>query len=127
MSYRSAFYFRSRKSPFNTFIPLLLIFLLAAGSARAAQGGGGLPWEAPLTTLGNSITGPVAFYLSLLGMVGAGGTLIFSGGHVNEFMRVVIYIVLVIGMIIVAKNTMTGLGFTAGSEIFHHATAHNHS
>jgi type IV secretory pathway VirB2 component (pilin) len=86
-------------------------------TAHAATGGGGLPWEAPLTTLSNSITGPVAYGVSIIGIVGAGGILIFAGGQVNEFLRAVLFCVLVIAFIIAAKNTMSAFGWGAGAEI----------
>lgn len=94
---------------------LFVVFL--AGTAHAATGGAGLPWEQPLTTLSNSVTGPVAYGVSLIGIVGAGGVLIFAGGMVNEFLRAVLFCVLVIAFIIAAKNTLTAFGFAAGAEI----------
>ena len=78
---------------------LFVVFLAAAAStAHAATGGAGLPWEQPLTTLSNSVTGPVAYGVSLIGIVGAGGVLIFAGGMVNEFLRAVLFCVMVIGL-----------------------------
>ena len=77
-------------------------------------------WSAlgtPLTTLSNSVTGPVAYAVSLIGIVGSGGILIFAGGQVNEFLRAVLFCVLVIAFIIAAKNTLTAFGFAAGAEI----------
>src|ERR1700736_760566 len=91
--------------------------VVAPLTAHAATGGGGLPWEAPLTTLSNSITGPVAYGVSIIGIVGAGGILIFAGGQVNEFLRAVLFCVLVIAFIIAAKNTMSAFGFAAGDEM----------
>jgi type IV secretion system protein TrbC len=98
---------------------LLSLLLVAAGSAHAANAGGGagLPWETPLTTLVNSVTGPVAYGVSLIGIVGAGGVLIFAGGMVNEFLRAVLYVVLVVALIIAAKNTITAFGFAAGATV----------
>lgn len=97
---------------------LLLSFLICvAGSAHAATGGAGLPWETPLTTLSNSVTGPVAYSVSLIGIVGAGGVLIFAGGMVNEFLRAVLFCVLVIAFVIAAKNTLTAFGFAAGATV----------
>ena len=97
---------------------LFVVFLTAAAStAHAATGGAGLPWEQPLTTLSNSVTGPVAYGVSLIGIVGAGGVLIFAGGMVNEFLRAVLFCVMVIAFIIAAKNTLTAFGFAAGAEI----------
>jgi type IV secretory pathway VirB2 component (pilin) len=101
-----------------TFVWLLLCAALSAPrTAQAATGGAGLPWETPLTTLVNSVTGPVAYSVSLIGIVGAGGILIFAGGQVNEFLRAVLFCVLVIAFIIASKNTLTAFGFAAGAEI----------
>src|ERR1700687_3689635 len=61
-----------------------LVLALSAHSAHAATGGAGLPWETPLTTLSNSVTGPVAYCVSLIGIVGAGGILIFAGATVAQ-------------------------------------------
>jgi type IV secretion system protein TrbC len=105
------------KYKFSLFVCVIGLILCAGHSAHAATGGGGLPWEAPLTTLSNSITGPVAYGASIIGIVGAGGILIFAGGQINEFLRAVLYIVLVIAFVIAAKNTMTAFGWGAGAEI----------
>lgn len=91
--------------------------VLAPLTALASTGGGGLPWEAPLTTLSNSITGPVAYGISIIGLVAAGGVLIFAGGELNHFTRTVVLIVLVISLIIAAKNTMSAFGWGSGAEI----------
>jgi type IV secretion system protein TrbC len=96
---------------------LVGMVLCAPPIAHAATGGAGLPWETPLTTLSNSVTGNVAYAVSLIGIVGAGGVLIFAGGQVNEFLRAVLFCVLVIAFIIAAKNTLTAFGFAAGAEI----------
>jgi type IV secretory pathway VirB2 component (pilin) len=106
-----------RKFPPIWFLVLAVLFLLAPHTAHAATGGGGLPWETPLQTLSNSVTGSVAYSCSLIGIVGAGGVLIFAGGMVNEFLRAVLFCVLVIAFIIAAKNTMTAFGFAAGATV----------
>jgi type IV secretory pathway VirB2 component (pilin) len=105
----------------------LSVFLLIAGSAQCATGGAGLPWETPLTTLSNSVSGPVAYAVSLVGIVGAGGILIFASGHVNEFLRSIFFIVLVISFVIAAKNTLTAFGFAAGSVISQEDVSHGES
>jgi type IV secretion system protein TrbC len=94
-----------------------MALVLAPLTAHASTGGGGLPWEAPLTTLSNSITGPVAYGISIIGLVAAGGVLIFAGGELNHFTRTVVLIVLVISLIIAAKNTMSAFGWGSGAEI----------
>src|SRR6516162_720050 len=64
---------------------LLVVALLLPVAAHAATGGGGLPWETPLQTLANSISGPVAYGLSLIGLGVSGGVLIYVGGELNHF------------------------------------------
>src|SRR6516164_8810199 len=73
--------------------------------------------EKPLQTLGNSISGPVAYGLSLIGLVVSGGVLIFMGGELNHFARIVVQVVLVISFIIAGKNTMSTFGWGGGAEI----------
>jgi type IV secretion system protein TrbC len=96
----------------------LLAYVLVAicDPAWAATGGGsGLPWETPLETLRDSITGPVAYTISLLGVVVAGAALVF-GGEINDFVRRMIMLVLVISLIIFAANFLSTL-FNAGAVI----------
>lgn len=64
---------------------LLAITFLAPQHVFASTGtGGSLPYESWLTSLQNSVTGPVAFAISIIGIVIAGGVLIF-GGDLNGF------------------------------------------
>jgi type IV secretion system protein TrbC len=95
----------------------LLVLVLAVPDAAqsAASGGGGLPWETPLQTLRDSITGPVAYAISLMGVVVAGATLVF-GGEINDFVRRIIMLVLVISLIIFSTNILSTL-FNAGAVI----------
>ncbi|EWS66550.1 conjugal transfer protein TrbC [Hydrogenophaga sp. T4] len=61
------------------------------------------------------MTGPVAFALSIVGIVIAGGVLIF-GGDLNGFFRTLIFIVLVMALLVGAQNMM-GTFFGRGAEI----------
>jgi type IV secretion system protein VirB2 len=61
------------------------------------------------------VTGPVAFALSIIGIVVAGGVLIF-GGDLNGFFRTLIFLVLVMALLIAANNIMTSF-FGAGAEV----------
>jgi type IV secretion system protein TrbC len=96
---------------------VLALVLLLPVAAHAASGGGGLPWETPLQTLSNSISGPVAYGVSLIGLVVCGGVLIMMGGELNHFARTVIQAVLVISFIVAGKNTMSTFGWGAGAQI----------
>jgi len=89
----------------------------AATSAGGGLGGtgGALPWEGPLTTIANSIKGPVAYAISLIGTVVTGAMLVW-GGEINEFARRLIMLVLVISLIVFASNILTTL-FNASAVV----------
>jgi len=97
-------------------IVILLVFVLGPFSAFASQSGSGLPWEAPLTTFRNSVTGPVAYTVSIISMVVAGGVLLFQGGELGGFARTMISLVLVIAVVVGAQNTLSTF-FGVGAEI----------
>ena len=95
---------------------LLILWIILPEFAEASVGtGGGLPYETWLTSLQNSVTGPVAFSLSIIGIVVAGGVLIF-GGDLNGFFRTLIFIVLVMALLVGAQNIMSTL-FARGAVI----------
>lgn len=94
---------------------MLLLSLLPEQVIAATGGGGGLPYESWLTTLTNSVTGPVAFTLSIVGIVVAGGVLIF-GGELNAFFRTMIFLILVMAFLVGAQNIMSTL-FGRGAVI----------
>jgi type IV secretory pathway VirB2 component (pilin) len=95
---------------------LAATFLLTAHSAHAGTASGGsLPYESWLTALRNSATGPVAFTLSIIGIIVAGGVLIF-GGDLNGFFRTLIFVVLVMALLVGAQNMMTTF-FGAAAEV----------
>ena len=106
----------SRTMLYVATVLLLAWCLLAPQHAFAAEGtGGSLPYESWLTNLRNSVTGPVAFALSIIGLVVAGGVLIF-GGDLNGFFRTMIFLVLVMALLVGAQNVM-GTFFGRGAEI----------
>lgn len=90
------------------YLVAVVIAISIADPAFAATAGGGLPWEGPLTTIRNSLSGPVAMAISIIGVVVTGGTLIF-GGELNEFARRSIMAVMVISMLVLSNNFMQTL------------------
>ena len=95
---------------------LLAVIILSGGEALAnTTSSGGLPWESPLQSVSNSLTGPVAYAVSLIGVVVAGAMLIF-GGEINEFARRIIMLVLVIALLVSATNIMSSL-FNTGALV----------
>jgi type IV secretion system protein TrbC len=94
------------------------VVLWQADTAYAsAGGGGGLPYESALMKVQQSATGPVAFVLSIVGIVVAGGTLIF-GGDLSGFFRTMVILVLVIGLLVSSVNVLQTL-FGQGATIAH--------
>ena len=83
---------------------LALCILSLSSTAHAATGV--LPYEEWLTVLQESLTGPVAFSVSLIGIVTCGATLILGGGEISHFMRSMIYIVLVMTLLVGANSLM---------------------
>ena len=112
-----SFFLSRRPAVFYVAALLVLgILLLAPPWALASEGtGGSLPYESWLTSLRNSVTGPVAFALSIIGIVIAGGVLIV-GGDLNAFFRTLVFIVLVMALLVGAQNMM-GTLFGRGAEI----------
>ena len=69
----------ARQREFGRFLAgASLLLALSIGTAHAA--GAGMPWEAPLTTLLNSLTGPVARIAGVAAVVIAGLGIAFSEG-----------------------------------------------
>ena len=98
-------------------ITFAFLMLISSASFAAAGAGGGaaLPWEEGLAAIAGSMTGPVAYAVSVIGIVIAAGILIF-GNDLNSFGRTVVFLVLVASVIVGAANALqafTGVGATA--------------
>jgi type IV secretion system protein TrbC len=86
----------------------LVSLLLAHPAFASSTTGGGLPFDSWFTNIRESVTGPFAFTASIVGLVGAGATLIF-GGDMNGFLRTLIFIVLVLCFLVAAQNTLSAI------------------
>jgi type IV secretion system protein VirB2 len=105
---------------------IALALLLVGPSAFASEGtGGGLPYEDWLTSLQQSVSGPVAFSVALIGIVVAGATLIF-GGELSGFFRTIIFLVLVMALLVGAQNMMASF-FGKGAEVAANTVLHEPS
>jgi type IV secretion system protein TrbC len=101
----------------SRFICVLPIIIFALAPEMALAGSGtGLGWEQPLTQLRTSLTGPVAFTLSIIGIFGAGAGLIF-GGEMNGFLRTLVILVMVIALVVAANNFLTTLFGASGAVV----------
>jgi type IV secretory pathway VirB2 component (pilin) len=98
------------------FTLLILAGLVFSSATFAAQGGGAaLPWEAPLTKLQQSLSGPVAGAIAVIALVAIGVVLVF-GGEWNEFARRSVYAVCAIAFIVSAGTLLAGL-FQVGAAV----------
>ena len=100
-------------------LSILLFLALSPSLALAAGtggGGGALPWETPLQNVQQSLTGPVAKGIALVAIVGALGTLLFLHAEMNQFTRVIVFIVMGIGTLVGANAFLSGSG-AQGAEV----------
>lgn len=104
------------KNPsFWLFAAVVVFMLLSANFAHASSAGTGLPWEGPLQKIVKSFSGPVAFAISLIGLIAAGVGLIW-GGEIGGFLRTMVYIILVISVLVFATSILSKV-FNAGALI----------
>ncbi len=89
-------------------IGLMAASLPQLALAASASAGGGLPYESFLTNITKSVSGPLAYVIALLGVAGAGGTLIF-GGDLNGFLRAIILLVCFAALLISAPALLTAI------------------
>jgi type IV secretion system protein TrbC len=71
----------TRPHRFSTFLFTLMTSMFTAAHAFAAPGfGGGLPWEGPMDTFTQSITGPVARWCIMIAIVASAIGIAFTDG-----------------------------------------------
>jgi type IV secretion system protein TrbC len=90
--------------------PVLVLSVMGTASASTSVGGG-LPWDAPLQTLQEDLTGPVATSISVLGLFAAGAALVF-GEELGSFVRRALLLVVAIAFLVLGSNFLTGLGLS---------------
>jgi type IV secretion system protein VirB2 len=93
-----------------------VLFLVLSDHAFATEGTrGDLPYEQPLQKLRESFTGPVAFAVSLIGIVVTLGAFVM-GFEMNAFGRALVGLTLVISLVVFANQFLSGF-FGRGAEI----------
>jgi type IV secretion system protein VirB2 len=96
------------KKVFSALVSLLVptYVLEAADRALASAnttGAGSLPWETPLQTLANELTGPTAGTIAIIAIFVAGLALIF-GEDLGKFARTLLMIVIALAFLVGAAN-----------------------
>ncbi len=84
-----------------------VLFALGTSGAFASETGTNLPWEGPLTTLVTSLTGPVAYAISVIAIVALGATLAFAGGEMGETMKRLLHVGIAVCCVVFAAQVMT--------------------
>lgn len=93
-----------------------LALLICYSPLAMASTGGSLPWESPLTSIKDSLTGPVAGSISLIAIMVCGVMLIF-GGDFSGFVRGLLNVVLAISVTVGSSSLLSFLFNTSGAEI----------
>lgn len=93
---------------------VLIIIIFFADPSYA--GTSGTAFDGPLRTLRGIFTGPVAFTVSLLGILVAGVTLVF-GGEIGDFAKRMVMLVLVIALVSFAAQILTQLFGNSGATV----------
>ena len=75
-----------------------------------------MPWGAVLQPIVNSLTGPTAIMVSILGVAVAGGMLVF-GGEYSDLMRRMVMVCLTVGLLIGSRLFLWNLFGISGAVL----------
>ena len=87
----------------RSFLTVAGMAIVSNALAHASTSTTGLPWETPLQTVQQSLTGPVAAGISVVGIAAGGMALVF-GGELSEFAKRACYAVIATGAIVGARS-----------------------
>ena len=97
------------------FLTMAGLAIVSSAVSYASSTSTGLPWETPLQTVKQSLTGPVAAGISVVGIAAGGMALVF-GGELSEFAKRSCYAVIATGAIVGAGALMSTL-FSSSSAV----------
>ena len=89
----------------------LLAGILCLSDNAIASTAGGLPWDTPIQTLQNDLTGPVATGISVIAFLAAGAALVF-GEELGGIAKKALFVVLGVAMIVMGNNFLAALGLS---------------
>lgn len=87
---------------------LAAVMMFPVSAHAATTGGGGLPWEQGIQMIADSLTGPIAFSLVLIGLVGSIWSAL-HGGEITGFSRNMIVVTLCGAALILARQVVQQL------------------
>ena len=79
-------------------------------ASQIAHAGPALPWDGPITTVVNNLTGPVATGISTVAFLAAGAALIFGGDDLGGIAKKLLYVVLGVALIVFGANFLSMIG-----------------
>ena len=91
-----------------TTLLVVVTMLMPEQAHAAAAGGGGLPWEQGIQMIADSLTGPIAYSLVLIGLVGSVWS-VLHGGEITGFSRSMIVVCLCGAALVLAKQVVQQL------------------
>jgi type IV secretory pathway VirB2 component (pilin) len=83
---------------------------VTALASQVAHAGPALPWDGPITTVVNNLTGPVATGISTVAFLAAGAALIFGGDDLGGIAKKLLYVVLGVALIVFGANFLSMIG-----------------
>ncbi len=89
---------------------IAILALMHAGAVLAATSGG-LPWDGPVQTLQNDLTGPVATGISVVAFLAAGAALVF-GEELGGIAKKALFVVMGVAMIVLGNGFLSALGLS---------------
>ncbi len=98
-----------RLNSLKLYLTIMLILLVDPCFAASSDTQGIMPYEGWLYTLSSSLAGPAAFYISLIGIVAAGFSLILSTGEITKFVKAIVFIIFTMSLILGANTLLTSL------------------
>ena len=105
------------KSNISNIFTLALCICIAMLPEIANASSTGMPYEGALEKLKNSLTGPVAQTVAIVGIVASGATLIF-GGEISGFLKSVVYLILVCSLLVAGTKVISVFSdSTSGANI----------
>lgn len=96
------------KKTLNRLFNVMLFVSLSLPGMSFASSSSGMPWEGPLMKVVDSITGPVAFGISVLA-IAVGGLSLAFGGQLDGFIQKLMILALVISVIVFAVNVLSAI------------------
>lgn len=83
---------------------------MATFTTEAMANGTALPWDTPIQTLQNNLTGPVATAISVVAFLAAGAALVFGAEDLGGIAKKLLMIVLAVSLIVFGNSFMSALG-----------------